>query len=97
MDIILGYRKTKSDGVANMLRTLGNFSRDGRKSVEVNIAMGRGKEGGEHEKSGNLFFGCHSEESREWRDDEESRGYGDCGRFFAPLRMTMLSFRMETY
>jgi hypothetical protein len=38
MDIILGYRKTKSDGVANMLRTLGNFSRDGRETMEVNRA-----------------------------------------------------------
>ena len=55
MDIVLVYRKTKSDGVANMLRTLGNFSREGRKTMEVNITTWGGTEGGKLVKSGNLF------------------------------------------
>jgi len=55
MDIILVYRKTKSDGVANMLRTLGNFSREGRKTMEVNITTWGGKESGKLLKSGDLL------------------------------------------
>ena len=54
MDIVLVYRKTKSDGVANMLRTLGNFSRDGRKTMEVNIARWGGKERRKLVKPGDL-------------------------------------------
>jgi hypothetical protein len=42
--------------------------------------------------SGNSLFACHSEE----QGDEESLGAGDYGRFFAPLRMTMWSFRTGT-
>jgi hypothetical protein len=54
MDIILGYRKAKSDRVANMLMTLSNFSRDGRKTTEVITAMWGVIEGGKLVKSGNL-------------------------------------------
>ena len=41
---------------------------------------------------GNLLLGCHSEE----QSDEESRGYWVSGRFFAPLRMTILHIQMDT-
>jgi len=54
MDIILGYRKANCDRVANMLITLSNFSRDGRKTAEVITAMWGGIEGGKLAKSGNL-------------------------------------------
>ena len=38
-----------------MLRTLGNFSREGRKTMEVNITTWGGKESGKLLKSGDLL------------------------------------------
>ena len=46
--------------------------------------------------SWNLAFVCHSEESRQRQDDEESLTTWGRLRFFASLRMTMSRFPMHT-